>query len=720
MKPVSIGIDLGTTNSAVAYYNPVTKRTAVVPNIAAEQLTPSVVSRRPGENKTEVGRRALQFAQRDPKNTIISVKRLMGRYFADPAVTEANQRLGYDIVAGDGDDHRAHVMLAGKKYAPAEVSAMILDKLRSDAGHRLGEQPTHAVITVPAYFTEGQRAATREAGERAGLVVKRIIDEPTAAAIAFGVDLPPGDRRRILVYDLGGGTFDISILNAVNGPDGRSYLQPIKFTGDPWLGGDDFDLLIVERIIRQVKEKTGQDPTVSEKFLFLAKEHAERAKRELSESEDAYIFFGGVPGEGGVMLDVEMSVTRVEFEKMAEPLVTRTIDLVRRALEEAKVAPEDISDVLLVGGSTLVPAVYQAVERYFGPGEPGKVRRDINPMECVAIGAGVLAGTMEGVECPNPDCRTVNDESLKACTACGRSLADARAQEGSTVVYDVTAMAVGIAAVRGGFTDAFVPIIPASHPYPMSDPMRHKFEATDDRMIRVPVYEGDDPVASRNTEVGTILYELPEKIDKHTRVEVGFRLDRNRELLVTITVPGTGMSRNETLQLAAPEHSFAAPAATATDKALDDTQDTYREELQHAIQTADRFLMDYGHFLGPAGEPKVRGDIERARQTLVFADSVECERMTNVLYEDILNSGVASILFRGERMADQATGADQEIMNQTITDIQKAQREGRADAVAAQAKALEMMTRKVSKEKSGVTVIDDSVNYENLLSDDGL
>ena len=708
----AIGIDLGTTNSAVAYYDPVTKRTAVVPNITNDRLTPSVVGPRVNKGEQEVGRRALQFAQRDPANTIISVKRLMGRDFADPAVTEARGRLGYTIVAGSGEDPRAHVMIGDKRYAPDEVSAMILDKLKSDAAQRLGEMPTHAVITVPAYFTEGQRAATREAGEKAGLVVKRIIDEPTAAAIAFGVDLPPGDRRRILVYDLGGGTFDISILNAVNAPDGRSYLQPIKFTGDPWLGGDDFDLLIVDRIVAWVKENVGQDPTGNTAFRFLAKEHAERAKRELTESEDAYIYFGGLRGEDGVMLDVEMTLTRAEFEQMVEPLVNKTIDLVRRALDEAKVAKDDISDVLLVGGSTLTPAVYRAVERFFGA---GKVRRTIDPMECVALGAGVLAGTLQGVECPNPDCRALNDESLSVCGTCGHSLAEARLK-GTTEVYDVTAMAVGVAAVRGDFTDTFVPIIPASHPYPMSDPLRHSFETTDGRRIRVPVFEGDDPVASKNTEVGLIEYDLPEEIDVHTRVEVDFRLDRNRELLVTITVPGTTMSHETTIQLH--KKRSVAPGAD-TDELEGADEANYREELVHAVQVAERFLVSYKDFLGPAGVMKVRGDIERARQTLVFADPEECQRMANMLYEDVLNSGVASTIFKAERMADQATGEDQQIMNQTINDMQKAHREGRIDAVVAQAKALDAMANRVAREQSDVAEIKDAVAYDSLLRDLG-
>lgn len=429
----AIGIDLGTTNSAVAVYDPARKSASVLPNLAADRLTPSVVGPAGKDGLHEVGARALRLALKDPVNTIVSIKRLMGLDYGDPAVTEACYRLSYQVVPGPGKDPQAHVMIRDDRLSPAEVSAIILDKLKRDAGVRLGATPTQAVITVPAYFTERQRAATREAGELAGLAVKRIIDEPTAAAIAFGVALPAGDQRRILVYDLGGGTFDISILNAVKSADGPSLLHVLAFTGDSWLGGDDFDLLIVERIIAWVKENFGQDPTHNAMFRFLAKEHAERAKRELSESEDAYIYFGGLRGEDGIMLDVEMELTRPDFDAMVAPLVKKTIDLVRSTLDEAKVSRDDISDVLLVGGSTLTPAVYEAVEKFFGS---GKVRRHVDPLECVAIGAGIIAGTLPGVECPNPACRTVNDEDRSYCQACGHSLAAARST-GTAEIHNV-------------------------------------------------------------------------------------------------------------------------------------------------------------------------------------------------------------------------------------------------------------------------------------------
>jgi molecular chaperone DnaK len=394
---------------------------------------------------------------------------------------------------------------------------------------------------------------------------------------------------------------------------------------------------------------------------------------------------------------------------MIDPLITRTVDLVNRALQEAKVPKEDISDVLLVGGSTLTPAVYRAVERFFGA---AKVRRNLDPMECVAIGAGVLAGTLQGVECPDRSCRAINEESLTVCAVCGHSLAEARST-GMTEVYDVTGQAVGVAAVRGDFADAFVPIIPAGHPYPMSDPLRHGFEATDGRKIRVPVFEGDNAVASKNVEIGVIEFDLPEEIDVHTRVEVEFQYDRNRELTVTITVPGTAISHHTKLRLDA--QRSVTPGGGGLADAGDADEGAPREELVYAMQVAQRFLRSYEQYLGPAEVLKIRGDIERADQTLVFADPAECRRMANVLYADVLNSGVASSLFKAERMADHASGGDAQRINQAISEVQKAHREGRTDAVVAQAQVLDMMANKVAAQSSDVAEIGDAVTFQGLL-----
>ncbi|MFD0632217.1 Hsp70 family protein [Catenulispora yoronensis] len=548
----AIGIDLGTTNSAVAVHDKQTGGARVLRNGEGQVLTPSVVgvhtTGATGVQTFAVGTPAVNWAFREARDTIFSVKRLMGRDFLDDAVVETNRHMSYDIVPGPGQDPRAHVMLAGQMYSPVQVSTMILEKLAEDAAAHLPEPPTHAVITVPAYFNEAQRVATREAGEKAGLVVKRIIDEPTAAAVAFGVDLREGDKRRVLVFDLGGGTFDISILNATRDAAGRNHLQVLDFSGDNWLGGDDFDLLIVKRIIDWVKETADLDPSHDAKFLYKAKYEAEKAKRQLSQTQVVDIIIPAAYRADGVIVDIDLQLTRAEYEVMIAGLVDTTIGLVRAALDRQKLVPDDISDVLLAGGSTLTPKVYESVEALFGR---DKVRRNVDPMECVALGAGILAGTQHGIECGDPACATVNDEKVTECVACHRPLFDARAV-GDTNLYEVTGQALGIAAVYGMNGDSFVSIIPRGTPYPVTQPLKRTFEATNGRKIVVPVYEGDDPVASRNQEIGRLDYDLPHEIAARAKVDVEFLYDRNRTLFISVIVPGTDLRHYATLRHDAP------------------------------------------------------------------------------------------------------------------------------------------------------------------------
>jgi molecular chaperone DnaK (HSP70) len=701
----AIGIDLGTTNSVVARYDSEQSGASVVA-IGGARSTPSVVGLKQRGDTEEllVGAPALNWAKRDPVNTILSVKRLMGRDYADPDVAEARSRRSYKIVPGADDDPRAHVVIGGKAYAPAEVSTMILERLKQGAADKLKEDITHAVITVPAYFKEAQRAATREAGERAGMIVKRIIDEPTAAAIAFGLELKEGDRRRILVYDLGGGTFDISILNTTRDTEGQNHFQILSFVGDNWLGGDDFDLLIINKIIDWVRHEAGVDPSADAEFLFFAKKAAEEAKRELSEVDSTDIIIPAAFRAAGGTVDVEMTLTRGDFEKLIQPLVDKTIGLVRTALEGQNLNPGDISDVLLVGGSTLVPKVYEAVENFFGK---GKVRKHIDPMECVAIGAGILATTLHGVQCLA--CETVNDESATECKKCQQSLVNARSA-GDTHVYDVTGLALGVAAVKGTQADVFVPIIPKGTPFPLSDPMSHTFEATEGRLIRVPVYEGDSAIASNNSEMGVIEYELPEEIDIHTRVEVAFLYDRNRELHVTITVPGTSLEFRKKLR-----HDAArtkAPAKVAAEEAEEDA--SYREDLVYIVEITRRFLRTYEQYLDPSQAVKIRGDLDRAEQTLVFSDPAECQRMISVLQSDIFGSGIASQLYIAERAAERATPADAQQINQAIVTLQQSHAQGRREAVVEQAQMLKLMVAKVGQQYD-VAEIGDAEDFAGLL-----
>ena len=700
----AIGIDLGTTNSVVAIYNPERAQTRVV-TVDGARSTPSVVSvkQQDGKDELRVGQSAVNWSNADPENTILSVKRLMGRDFADSSVVQARSKRSYKIVPGPDGDPRAHVVLGGTVYTPAEVSTFILRHVKEGASKTLNDV-THAVITVPAYFKEAQRAATREAGEQAGLVVKRIIDEPSAAAIAFGLELGEQDRRRVLVYDLGGGTLDISVLNTTRDKQGHPHFHVMRYMGDNWLGGDDFDDLIVDRIVDWVKHHANVDPSGSAEFMFRAKKAAEAAKRFLSANDSADIVIPYAYRVAGDFIEVTMTLTRHEFDELIEPLVEKTISLVKTVLDDENLTTSDISDVLLVGGATLTPKVYETVEELFGK---ENVRRDIEPMECVAIGAGILANTLHGVECQK--CEEVNDESADNCVKCGNSLVNARSA-GDTKVHDVTGMALGVNAVKGAHADVFVPIIPPGTPYPMSEPMRHSFGTTDGRLIRVPVYEGDDPLATQNQELGVIEYELPQEVDVHSRVDVAFMFDRNRELHVTITVPGTGLEYRKKLRIDAPR-TKSNPDTIPTEN--EDT--TYRTDLTLAQQVTASFLQNYGEYLDPPQAMKVRADLDRAAQALTFAEPAECRRMLAILESDLFNSGLASALYLAERAADRAaTTDDARQINQTVRSVRTAFHDGKRNVVHEQARVLKVLVAN-SLNRREVAEIHDAEDYAGLL-----
>ncbi|MFJ2604059.1 Hsp70 family protein [Streptomyces sp. NPDC091279] len=703
----AIGIDLGTTNSVMAHYDPARQETRVVANGESEHLTPSVVGvlRRDGSEQLLVGNDALTWADRQPEDTVVSVKRLMGRDFTDRKVTEARRRLSYRIVPGQDDDPRAHVAFGGRTTTPAGVSSVILGKLVKDAGQMLGEDVTHAVITVPAHFKDAQRAATREAAELAGITVKKIIDEPTAAAIAFGMDKRAGERSRILVYDLGGGTFDISILDATKSVTGTAQFTVRKFAGDDWLGGDDFDMALVERIAAWVEADCGIDPSQDPRFLLTAKRAAEKAKRQLNNLTETVISIpAGFRTDDGVVVDVHMTVTREEFRQWTEPLVQRTMDLVTGTLDLDGLTPAQITDVLLVGGGTLARPVYETVEAYFGR---DKVRRSMGAMECVALGAGILAGTLDGVECPEPGCGVINDEAQSACSQCGGSLAHGRTA-GSTGLYEVTGVDMGIGAVRGSRRDVFVPIIERGTSYPMRDPRTKRFQATDSRVIRVPVYEGNKPIASENDEQGVVEFELPQQIELHQPVEVSFNYDANRTITVTITVPGTGMRLE-----ARPKRE--KPRTPAPVLAPEPDSATLRQRLEYAHRDTEKFLGRYGDYIEDSQEQKVREDLKRAEQVLRQAESGEYQRLTEMLIADMYNHcGVASQFLHAREAADGAPPDTARLINEAVDYVQRAHSEGNETKARQQARNLTNLVAQ-AYEARRVSVLRDAERFDGIL-----
>jgi len=542
----SVGIDLGTTNS-VCGYTPNGQNPRVLANRERNALTPSVVARH-RDGTLLVGNTAKRAAKADPLNVIFSIKRLMGRRFQDKEVAIVQQHVPYRVVAGP--DGMVCVMIGEKRYSPIEVSALILKKIKEDASAALGQEVTHAVITVPAYFDDTQREATRQAGGLAGLKVKRIIDEPTAAAYAFGVDLEAGDSRAIVVYDLGGGTFDVSVIFI-----GSGVPTVENIGGDIWLGGDRFDNAIIDHILRkypQYADELRKDPA----FMLELKTNSEAAKLELAGGAPAsdIAVTGALKGK----VDVEVTIRGEEFNRMIQDDIRRSLDLVVETLKGADMSADDVTNVLLVGGSTGLPMVTDMLTAKFGK---EKIRCTVNPMECVALGAAILASRSEKKFCPKKKCpHPENEPDAAKCAGCGAELTEeaARVQcphcrelhardevvcpnTGRSLVGEpeaVTAKPFGIAMGDGRFEI----VVPKGTRYPTSEPLFHEFETEvdDQKLIVIPVYQGTDSLAARNELQGKIVAPIPvdKRVPRGTPFVVGFEI--NEFGVLTVRVEGKG------------------------------------------------------------------------------------------------------------------------------------------------------------------------------------
>lgn len=380
-----IGIDLGTTNSCVAFREG--ENVKVIENSEGERTTPSIVAY-VKDGEIRVGRTAKNQAITNPQNTVFATKRLIGRKFKDDVVQKDIKMVPYKIVAADNGD--AWIQIEKEKYAPPQISAEILRKMKKTAEEYLGETVTEAVITVPAYFNDSQRQATKDAGKIAGLEVKRIINEPTAAALAYGLDKKPGDSK-IAVYDLGGGTFDISIIEIAD-VDGEHQFEVLATNGDTFLGGEDFDLRVIDHIASEFKKEQGIDLHNDPLALQRLKEAAEKAKIELSSNEQTEINLPFITADASGPKHLTMSLTRAKLESLVEDLIKRTIEPCKIAIKDAGVSMSDITDVILVGGQTRMPKVQDAVKDFFGK----EARRDVNPDEAVAVGAAIQGAVLSG------------------------------------------------------------------------------------------------------------------------------------------------------------------------------------------------------------------------------------------------------------------------------------------------------------------------------------
>ncbi len=492
-----LGIDLGTTNSCMAIMEG--GKPTVIPNAEGGRVTPSVVAfTKTGE--ILVGQLAKRQAITNAENTVFSVKRLMGRRYDDPMVQKAKTILPYKIVKGDKGD--ARVEIKGKVYTPQEISAMILKKLKQDAEAYLGEKITEAVITVPAYFNDSQRQATKDAGRIAGLNVLRIINEPTAASLAYGLD--KNKNQKIAVYDLGGGTFDISILEI-----GEGVFEVKATNGDTFLGGDDFDQRIIDYLAEEFKKEHGIDLRNDQMALQRLKEAAEKAKIELSTAMQTEINLPFITADASGPKHLNMTLTRAKLEQLTIDLIQKTIGPCKDALNDAGLKPEDIDAVILVGGMTRMPKVQEVVKNFFGK-EPHK---GVNPDEVVAVGAAIQGGVLKG------DVKDV-------------------------VLLDVTPLSLGIETLGGVFTK----LIERNTTIPTRKSEIFTTAADNQTSVEIHVLQGERPLAKDNMTLGKFhLVGIPPAPRGVPQIEVTFDIDANGILHVSAKDLGTGKEQKITI-----------------------------------------------------------------------------------------------------------------------------------------------------------------------------
>jgi molecular chaperone DnaK len=571
-----IGIDLGTTNSCVAIMSggdPV-----VIANAEGNRTTPSVVAIT-DKGERLVGQIAKRQAITNPENTIYSIKRLIGRKFESPQVREAIKRLPYKVVSAPNGD--AHVEIRGKRYSPAEISAMILQKMKQTAEDYLGEPVTEAVITVPAYFDDSQRQATKDAGQIAGLTVLRIINEPTAASLAYGLDKKKDER--ISVYDLGGGTFDISILEI-----GEGVFEVKSTNGDTFLGGDDFDLRVMDWLVDEFKKDQGIDLKKDRMALQRLKEAAERAKIELSSSQETEINLPFITADASGPKHLVMKLTRAKLEQLVDDLVQRTLDPCKKALSDAGATAKDVDEVVLVGGMTRMPKITQLVRDFFGK-EPHK---GVNPDEVVAIGAAIQGGVLKG---------EVKD----------------------ILLLDVTPLTLGIETLGGVFTR----LIERNTTIPTKKSQIFSTAADGQTAVTINVLQGEREMASDNKSLGHFdLVGIPPAPRGVPQIEVSFDIDANgivhvsakdlatqKEQSIRITASG-GLNKDEIDKMVKD-----AQAHAADDKQKRELVEV-RNEADNRIYSIEKLLTEHGDKIAEEERKKIQDEIAAAREAMKGTD----------------------------------------------------------------------------------------------------